>query len=111
MIVLLGCSISSLANDNLHSSTGQLKEDNDSVLIAYDDLRIANSKLIELEYQKEINDKLKGVIRNDSIIISEYGKINNRIKQDCDKTVKQRNIAIGVSIVAILTAFFVTIGK
>ena len=58
MIVLLNCSMNLLANDNLHPSTGELVELEDSVQISYDDLRIVNSKLIELKYTKEINSKL-----------------------------------------------------
>lgn len=63
--------------------TGELN--NDSTLIAFDDLRIVNSKLIELEYQKEINAKYKTIIQNDSIIINNYRNINNKIKEDSKK--------------------------
>lgn len=111
MIALSACSINLSANDNRHSSTGELVERNDSILIAYDDLRLANSKLVELEYQKEINDKLKQVITNDSIAISEYSKINTRIRKDYGKTVRQRNIAIGVGAVAVVVAAILAIGK
>lgn len=109
MIALSVCSINLSANDDVDSSTGELVERNDSVLIAYDDLRLANAKLIELEYQKEINDKLKQVITNDSIAISEYSKMNNRIRKDYDKTVRQRNIAVGVGVAAIVTAIIIAI--
>lgn len=79
--------------------TGELN--NDSTLIAFDDLRIANSKLIELEYQKEINAKYKTIIQNDSIIINNYRNINNKIKEDSKKYIYQRNLAIGVTIICI----------
>ena len=53
MIVLLGCSINLLANntniDSFHPSTGEVVQFKDSVLISYDDLRLVNSKLIELK--------------------------------------------------------------
>lgn len=107
MIVLLNYSINSYGNDSI-SFTGEL--DSDSTLIAYSDLKIVNSKLIELEFQKEINLKLQGIIKLDSIIIdtllfnnnnlvTENYKLNKKAKQ----YKKQRNIAIGVGLVGIIT--------
>ena len=49
MIVFLVYSINTLGN-NLVSSTGE----QDSVLISYDDLRVATSKMIELDYTIEL---------------------------------------------------------
>lgn len=99
MIVLLGCSINLSANntnvDSLHLSTGERVNPKDSVLISYDDLRLANSKLIELDYEKQINNNLRCVIANDSIIIKDYQVLNERINKDCKKAIRQRNIAIG----------------
>ena len=99
MIVLLGCSINLSANnidvDSLHLSTGERVNLKDSVLISYDDLRLANSKLIELDYEKQINKNLRSVIHNDSIIIRDYQVLNERLNKDCKKAVRQRNIAIG----------------
>ena len=107
MIVLLGCSINLLANntnvDSLHLSTGDVVQPNDSVLISYDDLRLANSKLIELEYEKQINNNLRSVISNDSIVIRDYQILNERINKDCKKVIRQRNIAIGGAVVLFLT--------
>lgn len=113
MIVLLGCFINLLANntnvDSLHLSTGDVVQPNDSVLISYDDLRLANSKLIELEYEKQINNNLRSVIYNDSIIIRDYQILNERINKDCKKVIRQRNIAIGgaavIFVTTILTLF------
>lgn len=89
MIVLLGCSINLLANntnvDSLYLSTGERVNPIDSVLISYDDLRLANSKLIELEYEKQINNNLRSVISNDSIVIRDYQILNERIIKDCKK--------------------------
>ena len=98
MIVLLNCSINLFANDDnkdLHSSTGELVQSNDSVLISYNDLRIVNSKLIELDYEKQVNNNLRNILHNDSIIIRDYKSINDRINKDCKKTIRQRNLAIG----------------
>lgn len=82
--------------DSINPSTGVLVQSSDSVLIAYDDLRIVNSKLIELEYQKEINYKLNTIIKNDSIVIENHKQLYNRVNKDCKKAIKERNIAIGV---------------
>ncbi len=99
MIALLGCSINLSANntdvDSLHLSTGEVVQHKDSVLISYDDLRIANSKLIELEYERQINNNLRCIITNDSIIIQDYKLLNEKINKDCKKAVRQRNIALG----------------
>ena len=113
MIALLGCSINLLANntnvDSLHLSTGDVVQPNDSVLISYDDLRLANSKLIELKYEKQINNNLRSVIYNDSIVIRDYQILNERINKDYKKVIRQRNIAIGgaavIFVTTILTLF------
>lgn len=108
MIVLLGCSINLLANntDSLvcNTSTGERVNPIDSVLISYDDLRLANSKLIELEYEKQINNNLRSVISNDSIVIRDYQILNERINKDCKKVIRQRNIVIcGAAIIFVTT--------
>lgn len=107
MIALLGCSINLLANntniDSLHSSTGEVVPPNDSVLISYDDLKIVNSKLIELNYEKQINNNLRQIIINDSIIIQNYQVLNKKINKDYKKTIRQRNIAIGGTITLFIT--------
>ena len=95
MIVLLSCSMNLYASsDSLdcNLSTGEVT---DSVLIAYDDLRIANSKLIQLNYEQEINNNLRSIIKNDSIIINKYKELNNNLNTNYNKTIRQRNYAIG----------------
>lgn len=108
MIVVLSCfmnlSISSFATN---SSTGGFKQDSlitDSVLISYNDLRNVNAKLIELEYEKEINANLRYIVTNDSVAIV---GLNNRIrnmandnKLKVQRVKRQRNILGGVSIVS-----------
>lgn len=81
---------------------GDVDNRNDSVLISYDDLRIVNSKLIELEYEKEININLKNVIYNDSIIIKDYTYLNDKLNKDYKRTIKQRNICFGISVLMIV---------
>ena len=87
MIVLLSYSTSWCQNNNTTSSSkGGLTAKSDSVLIAYDDLRKANAKIVELKYEKEINDSLRSIIANDEIIIGEYNRkvdaLNKQIKQE-----------------------------
>ena len=107
MIVLLGCSINLSANntdvDSLHPSTGERVQSKDSVLISYDDLRIVNSKLIELNYERQINNNLRNIISNDSIVIKDYKVLNERINKDCKKAIRQRNIAIGGAVAFLIT--------
>lgn len=103
MIALLSYSMNSLANEgDTISSTGR----QDSVLIAYDDLRKVNSKLIELEYEQTINESLRTIVYNDSIAISTLKSGISRISADADKRVKvakrERNIAGSIGIVAIV---------
>lgn len=103
MIALLSYSMNSLANESdTIPSTGR----QDSVLIAYNDLRKVNGKLIELEYEKEINNNLRNIIYNDSIAIDNLKSGIDRISNEANKKVKkakrERNIVGGVGIVAIV---------
>lgn len=109
--VLLSYSINLLANNIQHSSTGEVVNLNDSVLIAYDDLRLVNSKLIELEYEKQINANLKKIISNDSIIIKEQLNINNNLKKNYRKNIRKRNIITGISITITAITTIVSIMK
>lgn len=98
MIALLGYSTNLYASnqiDSLNLSTGKVFIPEDSVLISYDDLRIVNSKLIQLDYEKQINANLHTIIKNDSIVIKDYKLLNDRISKNCKKVIRQRNIAIG----------------
>ena len=72
-------------------STGDL--DSDSVVVAYNDLRKANAKMIELKYTKEINVKLNNIISNDSVIIRQQVKDLNYYKKKTKKYKTGRNIA------------------
>lgn len=102
MTVLLGSFMSLLASDNLNPSTGERINVADSVLISYDDLRIANSKLMELEYEKRINTNLRQIVYNDSIVINDYAKLNEKLRNNNKKVKRQRNVCLGVAIVAVL---------
>ena len=102
MIVLLSCSINLLASsintNRTCASTGDVVVE-DSVLVSYNDLRLANSKLIELAYEKKINKTLRSVIVNDSIIIKHYKNSNILLNKSYKKVIRQRNIAIGGGVI------------
>lgn len=107
MIALLSYSMNLFASNSndvldVNPPTGVL----DSVMISYNDLRIVNSKLIELEYEKEINNKLYTIIHNDSVLINNEKKINKQISIDYKKAIKQRNICFGVAVTFIIVSLF-----
>lgn len=114
MIVLLGCSINLLAS-NKHTNGIYLSKGGvvveDSVLVSYNDLRLANSKLIELDYEKKINNKLRSIITNDSIVIKDYKVLNERINKDCKKAISQRNIMFGSATVLFITTIITLLVK
>lgn len=109
MIVLLNCFINLSANNNHNLSTGEIITLKDSVLIAYDDLRIVNSKLIELDYEKQINITFRNIINNDSVIINDYKNITNQLNKDCKKYINQRNIAISAGVILFITSLVLII--
>ena len=109
MIVLLSYFINLYANDYHIPSTGEVVQ-KDSVLISYDDLKVVNSKLIELKYEKETNRVLRTIIRNDSLIIDTLTIDNIRLTSDIQKLnksnkkyKKQRNAGFIVAIIGIIT--------
>ena len=112
MIVLLNYSMSWCQNNSATiSSTGELTASPDSVLIAFDDLRKANAKMIELKYQKEINDSLRSIIKNDDIVIREYNNNIDTLKKQIKQVKRQRNLTIGGGIFATLSMALLTIFK
>lgn len=112
MIVLLSCSTSWCQNDNATiPSTGELPAAPDSVLISFDDLRKANAKMVELKYQKEINDSLRSIIKNDDIIMREYSRNVDALKKQVKQVKRQRNIAIGGGVLATLSMALLAIFK
>ena len=112
MIVLLSCSISWCQNDNATiSSTGELTANPDSVLIAFDDLRKANAKMVELKYEKEINDSLRSIIKNDDAIMREYSRNVDALKKQITQAKKQRNLAVGGGLLATISLALLAIFK
>ena len=105
MIVLLSYSSSWLESNAHPSFTGELT--NDSVLVAIDDLRAANAKMIELRYEKEINLSLKEIIKNDSVAIVALREDNSIVEQRAKKYKRERNVAgcaSGVLLVLLILA-------
>lgn len=80
----------------------------DSVLIAIEDLRIANAKMVELDYEKAINEELRDILKTDSALIDalqlNLNSCENTCQNSINKVKKQRNIAIGAGSGA--SAFF-----
>lgn len=112
MIVLLSCSISWCQNDNATiSSTGELTASPDSVLITFDDLRKANAKMVELKYEKEINDSLRSIIKNDDAIMREYRSNINALKKQITQAKKQRNLAVRGGLLATISLALLAIFK
>lgn len=112
MTVLLSCSTSWCQNDNATIlSTGELTASPDSVLIAFDDLRKANAKMVELKYEKEINDSLRSIIKNDDIIMREYSRNVDALKKQIIQAKKQRNLAVGGGLLATISLALLTIFK
>ena len=112
MTVLLSCSTSWCQNDNATiSSMGELTASPDSVLIAFDDLRKANAKMVELKYEKEINDSLRSIIKNDDAIMREYRSNVDALKKQITQAKKQRNLAVGGGLLATISLALLAIFK
>ena len=90
MIALLSYSINSSSKVYI-SFTGGLEHD--SIKVAIDDLRKANTKLIELSYEKDINKSLRQIIRNDSVLAEQARQRYILLDRSCKKVTKQRNVA------------------
>ena len=99
MIVLLSCSINSSSKVYMSFTWGL---ERDSVKVAIDDLRKANTKLIELSYEKDINKNLRQIIKNDSVLAEQARQRYILLNRSCKQIKKQRNIAYCSSGVAIV---------
>lgn len=104
MIVLLSICFTSWCQNDTILVTGVVEQD--SVLVPISALKVANAKMIELKYEKEINENLKETIKLDSniIVVLENNLYSCALELEeqianCDeetnKLKKQRNIAIG----------------
>lgn len=112
MIALLSYSTSWCQSNNATiSSTGGLTIKSDSVVIAYDYLRKVNAKLIELKYEKEINDSLRSIISNDEIIIRKYKCNFDFLKKQIKKENRKYKVAVGGGLFATLSMVVILIVK
>ena len=108
MTVLLSCSMNlSSSGQVANSSTGVL---GDSVKLSINDLRKANIKLIQLDYEKAINNNLRQIIVNDSVLAEQARQRYILLDRTCKKIKKQRNIGVGAAIGSILL-FIISIIK
>lgn len=98
MIVLLSYSTSWCQNKVTIPFTGVVEQGDTLIEVPISTIKIANSKMVELKYQKQINAGLKEIVLNDSIIIK--GLQNNiAVEQNKSKKYKkQRNIVGGTGI-------------
>lgn len=102
MIVLLSCSITTYTQTNT-SSTGGV----DSVLVAYDDLRLANVKMMQLEYERSKVRMYKNIVHNDSVIIKNLNAAHSNCESKIKTAKKARNYSLicnGVLVLLILLA-------
>lgn len=81
------------------SLMGELQSD--TICIPIELLKVANAKMVELDYEKQINQSLREVLYNDSIVIAD---LRNTIEHNevvynntLTKVELQRNIAFGTS--------------
>lgn len=103
ILLLLTCSTSWCQSElddpdyNYTFPTGEV-ESIDSVLVPISAIRIATAKMVELNYEKEINATLRECVQNDSLLINALStnlaacEVNTNVKVAEIK--KQRNIAI-----------------
>lgn len=118
MIILLENFIGCWANKpNPFPSTGVLNNDSnfnvmsDSAKISYDDLRLVNVKLVELNYTKQQLDNYKQICHNDSIVLNACQSEKDIIYKKY-KTQKVLTTTFGVGFgVAILSTMLIFIFK
>ena len=105
MIVLLSYSTSWCQNNDVIPSTGGLQQRDSLVLVPISTIKVANSKMIELKYEKEINTGLREIITNDSVIINTLEQNVKAVETKATKYKKERNVAIGGVGVSLLLLF------
>ena len=111
MILLVSNYSMSWSQNDIPSTGGLSKAD--SVFVSLQAIKIANAKMIELKYEKEINKHYLDVICADSIIIdclrnnAEYNKMN--YEKEIKYITKQRNRAIAIGSGSSLLLFILLI--
>ena len=67
--------------------------------------------MVELKYEKEINDSLRSIIKNDDIIMREYSSNVDALKKQVKQVKKQRNLAVRGGVFATLSMALLAIFK
>ena len=67
--------------------------------------------MVELKYEKEINDSLRSIIKNDDVIMREYSRNVDALKKQIKQAKRQRNLAIGGGVLATLSMAILAILK
>lgn len=87
------------------------KGEADSVLVSYNDLRVANAKMTELKYEKAINDSLRKVIVIDNTLIESYRNQSYKYETEVNKTKRERNLATILGVAGTLVGLTIAIVK
>ena len=67
--------------------------------------------MVEFKYEKEINDSLRSIIKNDDAIMREYRSNVDALKKQITQTKKQRNLAVGGGLLATISLALLAIFK
>ena len=67
--------------------------------------------MVELKYEKEINDSLRSIIKNDDIIMRKYSSNVDALKKQIIQAKKQRNLAVGGGLLATISLALLAIFK
>ena len=67
--------------------------------------------MVELKYEKEINDSLRSIIKNDDAIMREYRSNVDAFKKQITQVKKQRNLAVRGGLFATISLALFTIFK
>ena len=67
--------------------------------------------MVELKYEKEINDSLRSIIKNDDAIMREYSRNVDALKKQVKQVKKQLNLAVGGGLLATISLALLAIFK
>ena len=67
--------------------------------------------MVELKYEKEINDSLRSIIKNDDAIMREYRSNVDALKKQIIQAKKQCNLAVGGGLLATISLALLAIFK
>ena len=67
--------------------------------------------MVELKYEKEINDSLRSIIKNNNAIMREYSSNVDALKKQITQAKKQRNLAVRGGLLATISLALLAIFK